>query len=141
MGFGLIFVVVVLLIFVLAIIWAISATIKNSKRQKVYISTNNLTPDYHYNNVQIAVLKGQEPDFATISIGEKVNLVQEPDNPYDSKAIAIFANDGNRLGYVYRGNMQEMINDFLNRNGIVIAEISDINFEEYQLYINLSFYR
>lgn len=38
--------------------------------------------------------------FSWISVSSVVKLVQEPTNPYDENAVAIYTNDGKMLGYV-----------------------------------------
>jgi hypothetical protein len=95
---------------------------------------------YHYDEIKIAILKGQEPDLTLINPGDDVRLVQEPENNYDNKAIAVYSNNI-KLGYIYRGNLQEMINDFINRIDPVFSCVSTINDAEKFVYILLAFYR
>ena len=40
--------------------------------------------------------------YSSLQAGQPLKLLREPDNPYDSKAIAIFTQTGNKLGYVPR---------------------------------------
>lgn len=49
------------------------------------------------------------------NVGKELNFVQEPENKYDNKAVAIYFN-GHKLGYVYRSDpTQGMINDWIER--------------------------
>lgn len=38
--------------------------------------------------------------FDEIKVGEKLNLVREPDNKFDEFAVAVFAQSGKKLGYL-----------------------------------------
>lgn len=58
----------------------------------------------------------------------------EPDNEYDSQAIAVKL-DGIRIGYVYRGQTQDMIHDFYDRGFEVAAHINTFTKDEITYYI------
>lgn len=53
--------------------------------------------------------------LAGLKIGQKVVLVAEPDNPYDTKAIAVYI-DYKRIGYIARENTDE-VSALLDNNG------------------------
>ncbi len=40
--------------------------------------------------------------FSDLQSGQKLKLLREPNNPHDSKAIAVFTSNGHKLGYVPR---------------------------------------
>ena len=48
--------------------------------------------------------------------GEEIYLIQEPDNPYDENAVLVCGEDDRKLGYLYRGKMQRMVNDYLEND-------------------------
>lgn len=88
---------------------------------------------YEYKNIRI-----YRPDtsFKEIFPYDAVDVVQEPDNPFDNKAIAIkFC--GNTLGYLYKGQHQDMANDFINRGDEVKAQIEKIDNDN--IYLRLFF--
>ncbi|WP_052507114.1 HIRAN domain-containing protein [Desulfonatronovibrio magnus] len=40
--------------------------------------------------------------FSDLQSGQKLKLLREPNNPHDSKAIAVFTSNGHKLGYIPR---------------------------------------
>ena len=95
---------------------------------------------YHYKDVKIAVIRGAEPDFNAISPGDVVTLIQEPTNEYDNNAVAVMAN-GVKLGYLFRGRLQDMANDFLNSERAIFSCITAIDSNEHVIEIFLGFYQ
>lgn len=95
---------------------------------------------YHYKDVKIAVLRGQEPDYSLINPGDIVTLIQEPHNPHDNKAVALMAN-GIKVGYLFRGKLQDMANDFINGGYPVFSAITGIDDSARLVEIFLGFYR
>ena len=78
---------------------------------------------YHYDDVEIAVrdryaANGLQP-------GDSLMFKPEPDNQYDSGAVAIYHNS-DKVGYMYKGRLQDMCRDFLERGdkvaGIVVSD-------------------
>ena len=72
--------------------------------------------------------------------GKPISFVQEPENEYDDRAVAIYLND-NKLGYVYRGTTQDMINDWIKRNWQVVAYINKFNISERKVTYKIGFYK
>jgi len=95
---------------------------------------------YHYENVKIAVLRGQEPDYTLIEAGVTVELIQEPTNKHDKNAVMIMAN-GVKFGYVYKGKLQDMVNDFINSDYPIFSCVTTINPTDNIIKIFLGFYR
>lgn len=95
---------------------------------------------YHYDNVDIFVLPEFELDFTSIPLGSKVELVKEPTNEHDDKAVAVIL-DGSRIGYLYRGKRQDMANDFIDNNWPIISHIDSIDDEESKIGVFLGFYK
>lgn len=94
---------------------------------------------YQYDHVDVCILKGQEIDFDTISIGEMVILVPEPTNTYDPKAVRIVAK--NKVGYLYRGKIQDMVNDYDKKDFLVSAYIDSIDKATGKVTIKIGFYK
>ena len=61
--------------------------------------------------------------------GKTLDFVQEPENPYDEKAIAIYLNS-NKIGYVHRGGIQDMIHDCIMRNWRFWGYLNKYSIEE-----------
>lgn len=61
----------------------------------IYLVDTQIAGTTHVNNIDEL-----EPE---LTIGKKLNFFREPDNPYDPRAIVIKDDDGNKLGYVPKG--------------------------------------
>ena len=71
--------------------------------------------------------------------GHQVEFEKEPDNPHDNNAVKINLN-GVTLGYVYRGQTQDMINDWIDRQWPTCAYINRYNIEEGTATYKVGFY-
>lgn len=72
--------------------------------------------------------------------GEALIFIKEPDNTYDKNAVAIYL-DNNKIGYVYRGKVQDMINDWYNRGEPVRGHINRIDTANNKASYKIGFYR
>lgn len=72
--------------------------------------------------------------------GKGVTFVQETNNAYDSAAVAIYLND-HKLGYVYRGGIQDMINDWIKRKHFFIGYINKYSVANKSATIKIGFYK
>ena len=72
--------------------------------------------------------------------GKMVKFVSEPDNPHDSGAVAILY-EGTKIGYVYRGNVQDMLNDFIRRNELYGGYLNKISPEDRTATFKVGFYK
>ncbi len=78
---------------------------------------------YHYDDVQIA----SRDRYADIPLaaGDRLKFVPEPDNQFDAEAVAIYKGT-DKVGYMYRGRLQDMAHDFLKRGdavaGVVVSD-------------------
>jgi HIRAN domain len=75
----------------------------------------------------IAGVTKQNPDgterqalIKTLSRGEAVRLVREPNNPYDKYAVAVFRTSGEQLGYIPAGDRR--LADHMDMSGHVSAK-------------------
>lgn len=76
---------------------------------------------YSYDHVDVACPSSQ--DYA--SVGDWVSLELEPDNQYDDRAVRLVLDNGHLLGYLYKGKLQDMANDFLRRHLPVTGLVED----------------
>ncbi len=95
---------------------------------------------YHYKDVEITSWDWIPED---VKIGNRVIFIQEPTNPADDKAVMLmFVPQRRKFGYLYRGRMQDMVNDYINRGDKVVARLSYLQFKPYKLVkIDIAFYR
>jgi len=70
--------------------------------------------------------------------GKRLKPVPEPENEHDSGAIALYRND-KKVGYLHRGNIQDMVRDFLRRGEPVIIVVSLVASDK--IFIRLGFYK
>lgn len=81
---------------------------------------------YRYKRVNIACADMPEYETAAslVTEGTEVDLIQEPDNAYDPRAVAVM--DGSDcIGYLYRGKFQDMANDFIEAGKPIIAIVEN----------------
>lgn len=95
---------------------------------------------YHCDNVRLFIVRGQEPDFPSIEPGAMVELALEPDNEYDSGAVMAVAG-GVKLGYLYKGRLQDMVRDFKGQNCPILSHVASVDDENGIITIYLAFYR
>lgn len=70
--------------------------------------------------------------------GKTLSFVQETDNPHDNNAIAIYFDDV-KLGYVFRGNIQDMLNDWILHGHYFFGYINKYSIDEKKLLSRLGF--
>lgn len=73
--------------------------------------------------------------------GKTLKFVQEPDNPYDSEAVAIYLG-ANKLGYVYRNDkVQKMINDWMRRGEYFTGYLNKFSVADKKATFKIGFYK
>ncbi len=75
-------------------------------------------------------------------LGMENNIItfkKEPENTYDRKAIAVYRKQ-ERIGYIYRGQMQDMMNEWLNKKNILIGFICSVQTCPQIVTIGIAFY-
>lgn len=93
-----------------------------------------------YDRVKLCIIQEEPPNYSLIHAGDCLELRQEPENPYDSKAIAVY--DGEqRIGYIYRGAGQDMTNDFLKRGNTVLTYVQEKNMDFGEIYMKMAYYK
>lgn len=108
------------------------------------VTSGNYYAAYHYDSVKFY------PPYSIISkvkhelrpLGSDVILVTEPSNEHDDRAIALYIS-GNKIGYMLRGTLQDMVHDYFDQNLPVKASLEYLKRVdgEYQGRISLTFYR
>ena len=96
---------------------------------------------YSYKEVEVVAseLISDRPLTEELSAGDTVTFQKEPDNQYDENAILVFHQSG-PIGYLKRGTIQSMVNDWIDENKSVVAKIHSINPYEYKIFIDMAFY-
>lgn len=95
---------------------------------------------YWYPDVMVRGAEHQDIDYKKLR-HDKVNLVAEPTNQYDDKAIRV-EQDGVLLGYIPANNLQKMLHDFPSKREMnnVVANLVKVDEEKQLLEIELDFY-
>lgn len=110
------------------------------KKKSVIEPINGYTLKYHYENVEISSWEYIPKD---IKIGNRIVFIQEPTNEYDNKAVLLmFVPQKKKLGYLYRGKVQDMVNDYINRGDKVVARLSYLSFDPCKtVKIDMAFFK
>lgn len=73
--------------------------------------------------------------------GKEIEFKQEPENVHDENAVAIYFND-EKIGYVYKGQTQDMVNDWLRKDKKpLLGYINRIILEEARATYKVGFYK
>lgn len=81
---------------------------------------------YSYKEVGVFVPDKSIFDRPDIFVGAAVTFRQEPENKHDSQAVAVVVGR-KRIGYLYRGRLQDMANDWLDRGDSISGRISSVS--------------
>lgn len=102
---------------------------------------------YKYEGVGVYV-----PDIHTakdVEIGQVAILEREPDNKFDPGAVAVYAGSPSglvKVGYLYRGRLQSMANDWLKADEPIFCQFSQAdkqaaNASKDGFKLNIAFYK
>lgn len=94
---------------------------------------------YHYDHVRVFTPKEFSIDYDHVIPGDEVSFVSEPTNPYDSKAVLI-THPASKLGYLNKGKLYDMVNDYLKAGLPVYGHIDSMDDEENNLTVFMAFY-
>ena len=114
--------------------------LKGEKPKSLTEPIDGYTLKYHYKDVEVTSWDSIPKD---VKIGNRVVLIQEPTNEADDKAVLLmFVPQRRKFGYLYRGKMQDMANDYLNRGDKVVARLSYLKFKPYKVVkIDIAFFK
>lgn len=97
------------------------------------ILENEYILSYRYDFVKVSM-----PNVNGLKLGDFLSLESEPDNQYDPHAVKILSGL-NTVGYLFRGKLQDMANDFI-RKGLPI-EVSVDSITNDSFTCGLGFYK
>ena len=72
--------------------------------------------------------------------GKALTFKQEPENPHDEKAVAVYLN-GAKIGYIYRGTVQDMFNDYTKRGWRVSGYLNKYSVSNNKATYKIGFYK
>ncbi|MDE6500715.1 MAG: HIRAN domain-containing protein [Ruminococcus sp.] len=100
---------------------------------------NGIPLNYNYKHEKLCQIRGQEPDISKLKVGQEVSLLPEPQNQYDKNAIAVY-HENDKIGYLYRGYVQDIANRFNNDiDAEIFCFICEINGND--VFLNIGFYQ
>ncbi len=114
--------------------------ISNEDRASLMLPDNGYSLAYHYKDVKI-FWKDCIP--RNVKAGNRVIFIQEPTNEYDSKAVLLmFVPQKAPFGYLFRGKIQDMVNDYIRRGDKVVARVSYLQFTpKREMKIDIAFFK
>ena len=95
---------------------------------------------YHYEGVLLAYVQKTAPDYSKLRLCDEVSLKLEPENSYDPGAVAVYKGDM-KIGYLFRGKLQQMVRDWIERIDTIYAAICDLDDSESVIKLILGFYQ
>lgn len=101
---------------------------------------DNFYLKYNYKQ-RICFINGSGIDASVCEnhINDTIVFKQEPENEFDKSAIAIYLDD-KRIGYVYRGQTQDMINNWIKKGRYFEGFICEYNATENKAWYKIGFY-
>lgn len=72
--------------------------------------------------------------------GKYLELRPEPENEYDEKAVAVYLKDA-KIGYIYKGQTQDMIHDWLKRKEPINIYLNKFSVENRKATYKIGFYK
>lgn len=95
---------------------------------------------YNYTDVKVAVPNMEYFKEKMNASSLSLSMLQQMNNQYDPKAVMLV--DGTEVvGYLYRGTLQDMANDWISREDLCKARVSKIDLEKEEVYLTLDFYK
>lgn len=114
---------------------------KNKKSLKCILHNNILSYSYSEN----LCFNETEYDEIIDYLNQDIIFKQEPENPYDKNAVSVnLKSNGKKIGYVYKGKIQEMLNDWLNKGLYVDGFLSNArekDFDKHIIEYKIGFYK
>lgn len=79
-------------------------------------------------------------DYILGNGGKGLMFKQEPENPHDEKAVGVYLN-GAKIGYIYRGRIQDMFNDYIKRGWRVFGYLNKYSVDNKKATYKIGFYK
>lgn len=116
----------------------------STESEPMYFDEDDGDIAYRYKNVGVFVLHTDVFGHPALVEGASVTFRQEPENTYDHNAVAVVIGR-KRIGYLYRGKLQDMANDWLERGDTVCGRVVRVDPNIYDaknnaVKINMYFY-
>lgn len=117
--------------------------ISQEDRLKLRTPSNGYTLKYHYTDVEVCWFSNVYHLPRSVKPGNRVIFKQEPTNPYDNKAVLLmFVPQKAPFGYLHRGKIQGMVNDYISKGDKVEARLSYLQFSPVKkMKIDIAFYK
>lgn len=93
---------------------------------------------YFYDDVKIFTPEDLTVDYSILKEKAEILFVQEPENSFDENAIRVIVPGPYKIGYIYRGKLQDMMNDYLTAGLPIKSNISKV--DGTIIYLNIAFY-
>lgn len=94
---------------------------------------------YRYTDVGIFVPEDSTFDLKGFEPGAILTLVQDPENPHDNHAVGLKLHN-QLVGYLYRGKLQDMANDWIEKNLPLRAQLTACTRDRNRAEVTLVFY-
>lgn len=78
-------------------------------------------------------------DIGSVVKWHEVTFCSEPNNKYDSKAVGVYEGK-EKVGYLYKGVLQDIMNGWLKRGDPVWGTMSSVDLEDNSMKIDMAFY-
>ncbi len=72
--------------------------------------------------------------------GKQITFEFEPENEFDGKAVALYV-EGKKIGYVYRGKIQDMIHSYHKQGRQISAYLNKYSVDEKKATYKIGFYK
>lgn len=95
---------------------------------------------YIYYDVPVFMPEDIAVDFSQIKFDAATLLKQEKENAFDENAVKVTHN-GMDIGYLNKGGLQDMANDYLNRGGAVDVQLTSYSEDNRTAKVTLMFAR
>ena len=118
------------------------AQVSNSSKPayQFFDEMNGMVLAYQYHDVGVALFQNSELPASSLHVGDMVFIRQDKDNPYDQNAVSIIF-DSKKLGYLYKGRLQDMANDWINKDLEMWSYISLVDIPNKKINIAIGFYK
>lgn len=119
---------------------AVYAPLVKPESEKNYDLFDKLVDDFYLAYEYEEKIAIPQTELITGNGGKKITFKQEPDNEYDNRAVALYLGDA-KIGYIYRGRTQDMVNDWINRDDFFWGYINKIDVANSTATYKIGFYK
>ncbi len=113
----------------------VPADVKSSRADALGFA---LADDGHYRSYVYQFVDIAFPVADGLTLYNTVTFEREPDNQYDPGAVCVMHSNV-KIGYLYRGKLQKMVADFVDRDNYVSAYVDSVDVDKFTIAI--AFYK